>query len=198
MATPVRIPVFFDFASTICFFTHRVLARVAPEIRQAGIELVWSPIDLVTVTGFQRGAAFDDPRRTNIRTLSEQLCIPVTAPSRWMDSRAALAAFVALADETARDRWREAIWRWVYEQGRSLDEPACLSEVSAVAGLPEPSVRRHDYVSLERRSLDAVRLGVAGVPTFLLDAYPLGIGIHDDRTMLAFLRRFAARKRPSP
>jgi hypothetical protein len=33
------------------------------------------------------------------------------------------------------------------------------------------------------------------VPTFLLDAWPVGIGIQEQDTMLDFLRRFAAKKR---
>jgi hypothetical protein len=33
------------------------------------------------------------------------------------------------------------------------------------------------------------------VPTFLLDAWPVGIGIQERDTMLDFLRRFAAKKR---
>ncbi|MDX1384784.1 MAG: hypothetical protein R3190_14120, partial [Thermoanaerobaculia bacterium] len=88
-----------------------------------------------------------------------------------------------------------AVWAWVYEEGRSLDEPTCLEEVSSRAGVPTPRPDRTDLEALERSSVAARDLGVVGVPTFLLDAYPLGIGIQDDGTMLDFLTRFAQRRR---
>ena len=197
MTTPVRIPVFFDFASTICFFTHRVMTRISSGLNADGIELVWSPIDLSVITGWARGEAFDDRRRTNIRRLSEELSIPVSAPSHWMDSRETLAAYSALNNDTDRLLFREAVWTWVYEEARSLDHPACLDQVRGATGLALPAPAAADFSRVERLSSEAMELGVVGVPTFLLDAYPLGIGIQDDPTMLSFLHRFAEKKRTS-
>src|SRR5262245_9309657 len=35
----VRVPVFYDFSSTICYFTHRVLGRLGPELDELGVTL---------------------------------------------------------------------------------------------------------------------------------------------------------------
>ncbi|MEE2775980.1 MAG: DsbA family protein [Acidobacteriota bacterium] len=194
MADPVCIPVYFDFASTVCFFTDRVLARLQPQLADADIQLLWSPIDLTVLTGWLRGKTFDDPRRTHIRRLSDELAIPVEAPTCWMDSRPALATAVTLVG-TDEVRWRTAVWQRVYQEGHSLDEPNFLEEAAEAAGLVVPPPGSAAFTDVERRSVEADELGVLGVPTFLLDAYPLGFGIQDEATMLALLVRFAEKKR---
>jgi len=199
----VRVPIFYDFASTICYFTHRVLGRLRPEIDELGLALDWSPIDLVGITAWQRGEPFGPERTRNLERLSRELGVPVATPSHWMDSRAAMAVAIGLA--AARDgggdgdggeaRWREAVWTWVYEDARTLDEPGALDAIASRAALPVAAPGAEAIAEVERRTAAAHAAGVRGVPTFLLDAWPVGIGIQEEDTMLDFLRRFAARKR---
>src|SRR5262245_22142295 len=94
---PLRVPVFYDFSSTICYFTHRVLGRLRPEIDALGIALDWSPIDLVGITAWRRGEPFGPERTRNLERLSRELGVPVAMPTHWMDSRAAMAVAVYLA-----------------------------------------------------------------------------------------------------
>jgi predicted DsbA family dithiol-disulfide isomerase len=198
-AAPVRVPVFYDFSSTICYLTHRVLERLAPQLDELGIALAWHPIDLVAITAWQRGEPFGPERTRNLERLARELDVAVTTPAHWMDSRPAMAIALALAaapDDEAR--WREAVWSWVYQQARSLEEPGALDAIAARAAIAlEPGCER-SFGPVERSTHDAHAAGVRGVPTFLLDAWPVGIGIQEDETMLDFLRRFAARKRADP
>jgi predicted DsbA family dithiol-disulfide isomerase len=195
----VRVPVFYDFSSTICYFTHRVLGRLAPELDALGIELDWWPIDLVGITAWQRGEPYGPGRTSNLERLSRELDVPVVMPPHWMDSRPAMAVALELAASRAdEERWRAAVWSWVYEQGRVLDAAQALDEIAARASLPiaEPSAQALEEV--ERRTTQAHAAGVRGVPTFLLGVWPVGIGIQEPETMLDFLRRFAAKKRAEP
>ena len=197
---PVRVPVFYDFSSTICYFTHRVLGRLAPEIDSLGVALDWSPIDLVGITNWRRGEAFGPERTENLKRLSRELDVPVAAPSHWMDSRSAMAVAIGLATapDGAEERWRAAVWTWVYEEARTLDEPGALDAIAQRAGLTVAAPGTRALEEVERRTVAAHAAGVRGVPTFLLDAWPVGIGIQEDDTMLDFLRRFAASKHSDP
>jgi predicted DsbA family dithiol-disulfide isomerase len=193
----VRVPVFYDFSSTICYFTHRVLGRLGSELDELGVVLDWLPIDLVEITAWRRGETFGPERTRNLERLSRELGVPVATPSHWMDSRAAMAIALDLARaaDGNEERWRAAVWAWVYEDARTLDEPGALDAIAlrAAIGVEVPGARGLEEV--ERRTAEAHAVGVRGVPTFLLDAWPVGIGIQEQDTMLDFLRRFAAKKR---
>jgi predicted DsbA family dithiol-disulfide isomerase len=199
-SSAVRVPVFYDFSSTICYFTHRVLGRLRPDLDELGLTLDWSPIDLVGITAWRRGEPFGPDRTRNLERLSLELDVPVAMPTHWMDSRAAMAVAAALAG--ARDgeeaRWRDAVWTWVYEDARSLDEPGALDAIASRAGIAVGAPGAAGLEEIERRTVMAHAAGVRGVPTFLLDAWPVGIGIQEQETMLDFLRRFAAKKRGEP
>jgi predicted DsbA family dithiol-disulfide isomerase len=132
--------------------------------------------------------------------LSRELDVPAATPSHWMDSRSAMAVAIELASAPggAEERWRAAVWAWVYEDARTLDDPEALDDIARRAGLTVAPPDARTLEEVERRTIVAHRAGVRGVPTFLLDAWPVGIGIQDDDTMLDFLRRFAASKRDDP
>ncbi len=155
----VRVPVFYDFSSTICYFTHRVLGRLGPELDELGVVLDWMPIDLVGITAWQRGEAFGPERTRNLERLSQELGVPVATPSHWMDSRAAMAVALDLA--AARDgneeRWREAVWTWVYEDARTLDEPAALDAIAQRAAVEVEAPGARGFEQVERRTVGGAR-----------------------------------------
>jgi 2-hydroxychromene-2-carboxylate isomerase len=197
-AAPVRVPVFYDFSSTICYFTHRVLGRLAPQLDELEISLEWLPIDLVAITAWRRGEPFGPERTQNLERLARELDITVAMPSHWMDSRPAMAVALGLGGAADEERWREAVWRWVYEDAHSLEEPGALEAIGARAELRLATPSPQALEEIERRTAAACAAGVRGVPTFLLDAWPVGLGVQEEETMLDFLRRFAARKRADP
>lgn len=195
-AQHVRVPVFYDFSSTICYLTHRVLGRLGPQLDEIGVELEWHPIDLVAITAWKRGEPFGPERTRTLERLARDLGVRVATPEHWMDSRPAMAVAAGLdASPDDADRWREAVWSWVYQDARTLEEPDALDAIAARAAVqvtpPTPSLLEE----IERRTAAAHAAGVRGVPTFLLDVWPVGIGIQEEETMLDFLRRFAAKKR---
>ena len=171
-----------------------MLERLRPELDELGIALDWSPIDLVGITAWRRGEPFGPERTRNLERLSRELGVPVAMPTHWMDSRAAMAVAVGLGGARAGDeaRWRDAVWSWVYQDARSLDEPGALDAIASRAAVAAGAPDARGLEEIERRTATAHAAGVRGVPTFLLDAWPVGIGIQEQETMLDFLRRFAA------
>ena len=55
-APRVTVPLYYDFASTLCYVAHRVLQRMEGELAELALELVWTPVDLVRLTGWPRDA----------------------------------------------------------------------------------------------------------------------------------------------
>lgn len=193
---PLRVPVHYDLASTLCYVAHRTLPRVAVPLAEIGIELVWTPLDLAALLGWRRGEVVTGRRRHNALAVAEEFGIRVRMPSHWIDSRRAMALGLTLPDPNAQSSWRERVFSAVFEEGRAIESDEELGPLAAELGL---TLDREDidaaFEELARRTEDARDAEVTGVPTFQLGAWPLG-GIQSDDTMVAILARWAARQRP--
>ena len=192
---PLAIPVYYDFASSLCYVAHRVLERMRRELDALGISLVWTPIDLVRITGWRRGDPIAGARRDNALRVSRELGVALRMPERWMDSRRALAVALSLRGGPREASWRERVWPAVYQEGRSLDDANWLDVLGEELGIDlatAASARALDALATETAL--AAEVEVSGVPTFLLDRWPIG-GIQEERTMLSLLGRYAARRR---
>ena len=191
----LRIPVFYDFASTLCYVAHRVMERMAGDLDDLALELDWRPIDLTVITGWRRGAGVDGPRRDNAIGVARSLGVDVRMPTTWLDSRPANAVALALAGTTSEPAWRERVYSAIYSEGRSLDDPELLPSLARDLGLDLPRLSGEAQLdALDQITLDAHAIEVTGVPTFLLDRYPFG-GIQEEATMRSLLGRWAAKQR---
>lgn len=193
---PLRVRIHYDFASTLCYVTHRALPRIAEPIAALGIEWEWTPIDLTRLVGGRRaGAAIGDLRRGNAARVAQELGVPVRVPRVWPDARA-LGAAALLAERLGRGAsWRERAFTAVFEEGRiavGAAEAAALAHELALDLAPdaiEAALAQLDLATERAREEE-----VTGVPTFMLGAWPFG-GIQSDDTMLRVLERYAARAR---
>ncbi len=196
----LRVPVHYDFASTLCYVAHRVMERMRAELDALDVELVWSPVDLAQISGWRRGQEVAGPRRANALRVAAELGVDARMPARWMDSRRAHAVSLALAGDGAREAaWRERVWSAVFEEGRLLDDPGELErmarDLGLAAGRELGGERRLD--ELHTRTLLALEAGVSAVPTFMLGGFPLG-GIQTEDTMRSLLGRWASKQRAQP
>jgi predicted DsbA family dithiol-disulfide isomerase len=195
----LRVPVYYDFASSLCYVAHRVMERLAGPLDDLGIELAWTPLDLTGLAGFRRGAALEGPRRANVLRVAQELGVPVRIPACWMDSREANAVGLALASTGSprEPTWRERVFSSIQEEGRSLDESGAVARLAGDLGLELAELLSPERLdALERETARARDDQVTGVPTFMLDGWALG-GIQEDATMLSLLGRWAARRRPA-
>lgn len=193
MAERYPLPVYYDFASTICYVAHRVLGRLSARIDEIGVDLEWRPIDLTAVTGWRRGARVAGAGRERALRIARELEVPVRMPGFWIDSRPASCRALALHGAPVKAAvWRERVWTAVYEEGRDVGAPGEIERLWFDLGLDAQETT--SYGEIERATLDARKAGVQGVPTFLVDTWPMG-GIQDDFAMIAFFERFARKRR---
>ncbi len=191
----VTVPVHYDFASTICYVAHRVMERVAGELDELGVELRWEPVDLAALMGWRVGGKVEGLRRDNALRVAQELGVPVRMPTRWTDSRPAMAVALTLADTKREPTWRERVWSAIYEEGRDPSEGAEVERLANELGLDlDRGGLRDSEARLEERTRAAAEAGVNALPCFMLAGLPFG-GIQEDATMLSFLGRFAKRAR---
>ncbi len=194
--TRLSIPVYYDFASTISYVAHRVMAGLAAEVDALGLDLEWRPIDMVVIAGWPRGVVVEGPRRENALRVARDLGVVARMPAYWIDSRPAACVARALAGTPREVAWRERVWSAVFEEGRDIGAEGELDRLAADLALDVDGLV--DEAALGRLTSDtrAARAEeVTGVPTFHLD-FPLG-GIQEPATMLNLFTRWAANKRRS-
>ena len=191
----LRVPVVYDFASTLCYVAHRVMERMAGELAEIGIALDWLPVDLVRITGWTRGAVVEGPRRDNALRVAQDLGVSLKMPAVWIDSREVNAVSQALAGTDREPTWRERVFSAIYEEGRSPDEADFVDSLGRDLDLDARALCTPEQLAaLDDATEKAQRAEVAGVPTFMLDRWPFG-GIQEIATMRSLLGRWAAKKR---
>ena len=197
---PLEVFVYYDFASSLSYVAHQVLARIDEPLAAERVDLRWKAIDLTGVGNFQRGRLLDPARRQSLLRVATALDVDLDPPARWPDSR--LAGEVAVVLDERIDRgldpkleraWREAVFAACYE--RDVDVEDVLGDFERRVPFPLGAV---DDLAAGRRlaaaTRGAVAAGVEGVPTLMLDVFPL-CGIHDEETMLGMIQRYARRRR---
>lgn len=195
MMERLRVRVYYDFSSTLCYVGYRVMARMRSELDALAIDLAWTPLDLVGLTGWPRGAPVLGPRRDNALRVARDLGVDVKMPAVWMDSRRAGAIALALAGTPREAAWRERVLSGVYEEGRLLDEPGALDGFARDLGLDLDELDvAAGHRALAERSREAREAEVTGVPTFMLGPWPFG-GVQEESTMRSLLSRWAKKQR---
>ncbi|MEM6705573.1 MAG: DsbA family protein, partial [Acidobacteriota bacterium] len=182
----VKIRVYYDFASTLCYVAHRVITRVQNEITAEGIELEWRPVDLTMAAPWDRGDSFNDEVRESVRETALSLGVDIEMPDPWLDSRP--ASEIALATVNLKDeaRWRSAVFDTFFEAKTPRLTPQLRERAGERAPPDVLAAAPQMYGRVELSTEEAMALGVTGVPTFLLDNWVFG-GVYDDESMVAAL-----------
>ena len=205
---PLEVFVYYDFASSLSYVAHRVLGRIDDALAEERVVLRWKPIDLTGIGSFQRGRLLEPERRRSLIEVAAALDVSLDPPARWPDSR--LAGEIAVTLDLAIDRgletaveleWRKEVFGALFEQGG--EEPEARIELLFREFERRGHFGRHGFASLDELAAgrrlaaatgSAASAGVEGVPTLMLDAFPL-CGIHDEGTMLGMIQRYARRRR---
>lgn len=197
----VKIRVYYDFASTLCYVAHKVITRVMPLIRAEGIELEWRPIDLTTSAPWDRGDSFDEEVRSSIRATAATLGVEIEMPDPWLDSRPASEIALSTESLATEARWRTAVFETFFEAKTPHLTPELHElalEIAPSDALPSdappseapPGSPATAFGRVELSTEEALALGLTGVPMFLLDNWVFG-GVYDDESMVAALTQLA-------
>jgi predicted DsbA family dithiol-disulfide isomerase len=194
------VPIFFDYASTLCYVAWRIVRELEPEL---GFEALWKGVPIrLRDQRAGPGRALGAIERMKVMTVIAETGVPVTPPERWIDSDAALIGSELAREANAFAGYHEGVFRAAFEQRRDIASVDTLTEIAVAAGMESGrfrdeilSRRAADRIAANRREAD--NFSALGYPTFILGDFPL-IGIQPKETMRLLLRRFIERRAAEP
>jgi predicted DsbA family dithiol-disulfide isomerase len=194
------IPIYFDYASTLCYVAWRIVRELEREI---GFEALWKGVPIAQRDRSSRpGTALGPTERMKIATVVAETGVQVVAPERWIDSEAALIGSELAREGNAFAPYHEATFRAAFEDRRDIANLDVLSEIAAAAGMNRDDFRE-DVLNnrmaarITHNKHEADRFSALGYPTFLLGEFPL-IGIQPKKTMQMLLERFIEQRSKEP
>jgi len=197
---PIAIPIYFDYASTLCYVAWRIVGELEPEL---GFRALWKGVPIALRDHRARaGRALGELERQKVLMVSAETGISVAPPARWMDSRAALEGAEVARDAGAFREYHDRIFHAAFEEGVDIADLEVLESIARNSGIdsarfrgalqtPRLAPRFEEY----RREAD--EFSALGYPTFILGDYPL-IGIQPIATMRQVITRFIRQRRTEP
>lgn len=193
----VVIPVYFDYASSLCYIAWRIAVRLEAEL---DVVMRWRPVSIAAqYPAWKQGALIGGDARGKIERVSRETGVALRIPERWMDSRAALEGAVFAEEHRRLPEYHRAVFGAAYEGGEDIGASAVLARAADAAGLPadcfgEWVATRRAAPQLAAILAEVGQLGVVGYPTFFLGEFPL-TGIQPYATMKLLLLRHLERSR---
>jgi len=125
----VVIPIFFDYASTLCYIAWRIVRELEPEL---GFDALWKgvPIALRDFSAIA-GRALTELERQKVLMVAAETGIAVAPLARWIDSSAALEGSELARDAGVFAAYHEAVFRAAFEDRADIAAPATLDEIAA-------------------------------------------------------------------
>ncbi len=197
---PVIIPVYFDYASTLCYIAWRIVRELEPEL---GFEALWKGVPIVLRDHRAKAGRTLGPQELNkILMVVAETGIEVAPPEQWLDSAAALEG-AELAREAGRfAAYHDNVFRAAFDERRDIARPDVLDEIAAQVGLDRArsradldAHRMSPAIAAHKREADA--FSALGYPTFILGDFPL-TGIQPIGTMRMLFTRFLKQRAGEP
>ncbi len=197
---PIIIPIYFDYASTLCYVAWRIVRELEAEM---GFQALWKGVPIRLRDNHSRpGNTLGPVERMKVMNVIAETGIQVVPPEQWIDSGIAL-----MGSELARDAgkfapYHEGIFRAAFEDRRDISDVAIVAAISAIAGIDrarfENDLRaRVTQSRIDANKEEADRFSALGYPTFILGDFPL-TGIQPKDTMRLLLRRFMDQRQRNP
>jgi 2-hydroxychromene-2-carboxylate isomerase len=196
----IVIPIYFDYASTLCYVAWRIVRELEQELEFTpfwkGVPIRWR--SRASVPGNVLGTL----ERAKIATVIAETGVHVTPPEHWINSDIALMGSELARDVGAFDLFHHAVFQGAFELGVDISHPERLAEIAAEAGMDSRSFldgieRRLTACRLVDNKSEADHFSAIGYPTFMLGEFPV-IGIQPKDTMRRLLDRFLRQRRVAP
>lgn len=194
------IPVYFDYASTLCYIAWRIVSQLETELE---IDPLWKgvPISLRDFTA--NSSRRLGPREIDkISMVAAETGIPVTPPARWLSSDAALQGAELAREANAFPAYHGAVFRAAFEERLDIADRELLAAIAERAGMDRArfsadleSERMAPRIAENKREAD--RMSALGYPTFILGDFPL-IGIQPIGTMRLLFSRYIRKRAEEP
>ena len=194
------IPIYFDYASTLCYVAWRIVSQLE---RELGFTALWKGVPIALRNYRTRpGLPLGPLELGRIRNVAAETGIAVEPPARWLDTDKALQGSELAREAGAFAAYHDAVFRAAFEQRADIGNLDLLTAIAARAGLD----RAHFRDELERGRMaariaankaEADRFSALGYPSFILGDFPL-TGIQPIESMRMLLARFLERRAAEP
>jgi predicted DsbA family dithiol-disulfide isomerase len=197
--TRILIPIYFDYASTLCYVAWRIVRDLRPEL---DFEPLWKGVPIRWRSrSCAPGNALGASERAKIATVAAETGVQVTPPECWIDSDAALMGSELARQAGVFDSFHDNVFRSAFELGVDISSADHLAQIAVAAGMEIDSFRegierRLTGPQLMENKSEADRFSAIGYPAFMLGEFPL-IGIQSKGTMRLLLGRFLTQRRGS-
>jgi len=192
---PVVIPVYFDYASSLCYIAWRIAERLEAAL---DIEMRWRPLSIAAqYPRWEYGSLIGGDTRAKIERVAEETGVALRIPERWIDSRAALEGAAFAEGYDCITAYHREVFAAVYEGTADIGDRRVLVHIAERVGLPmeefaQSLATRRVALQIAANLEEARRYGVTGYPTFLLGEFPL-TGIQPFETMRLLFQRHIER-----
>jgi len=196
----IVIPIYFDYASTLCYVAWRIVSELETELEFAPL---WKGVPIRLRDGASRpGNTLGPIERMKVLNVIAEPGVQVTPPERWIDSDAALQGAELAREANTFAEYHAGVFRAAFEHRRDIGDANILAQIAANAGLDrdhfaEGLCTRRMEPRIAEHKAEADRFSALGYPAFILGDFPL-IGIQPIETMRLLLRRFIAQRTQNP
>jgi predicted DsbA family dithiol-disulfide isomerase len=196
----VRIPIYFDYASTLCYIAWRIVTPLEDEL---GFEALWKGVP-IAMRDFRAkpGRVLGERERQKVLFVAAETGIRVAPPPSWIDSTAALHGSEIARDAGVFAAYHDAVFRAAFDDGADIADRAVLEAIAERAGIDRSKFRAaldSDVMAarLTEHKREADEFSALGYPTFILGDFPM-IGIQPIESMRLLLGRFIRQRTEEP
>ncbi len=196
----VVIPVYFDYASTLCYIAWKIVSELEGEL---GFEALWKGVPIsMRDPRVKAGRELGPGDHEKIMMVAKETGVPVAAPPRWLASEAALEGAELAREARVFAGYHSAVFQAAFEDRLDIGSLQVLAAIAEKAGM-EP---RRFLADIEARTMapriaeykrEADRFSALGYPTFMLGDFPL-TGIQPIDTMRLLFGRYIQRREQEP
>jgi predicted DsbA family dithiol-disulfide isomerase len=197
---PVIIPIYFDYASTLCYIAWRIVSELEGEM---GFESLWKGVP-ISIRDFKARAGNQlGPRELQkVMMVAAETGILVAPPETWINSDAALMGAELARDAKVFPAYHGAVFRAAFDERRDIANREVLGDIARQAGMDRAafladlrSERMASRIADHKREADGQ--SALGYPTFILGEFPL-IGIQPKDTMRLIFGRYMRQREENP
>ena len=196
----IVIPIYFDYASTLCYVAWRIVGQLE---RELGFTALWKGVPIALRNYRTRpGLPLGPLELDRIRNVAAETGIAIEPPARWPDSDKALQGSELAREAGAFTAYHDAVFRAAFEERADIGDLEVLSAIATEAGM-EPAHFRDEVergrmaARIAANKTEADRFSALGYPSFILGDFPL-TGIQPIDTMRIIIQRFLEQRAREP
>jgi predicted DsbA family dithiol-disulfide isomerase len=196
----LRIPIYFDYASTLCYIAWRIVTPLEDEL---GFEALWKGVPIATRDFRAKpGRVLGERERQKVLFVAAETGVHVAPPSSWIDSIPALQGLEVARDARVFRAYHDAVFRAAFDDGADIADPKVLDAIAERAGLDLLKFREaldsgSMSARLDEHKREADEFSALGYPTFILGDFPM-IGIQPVESMRLLLGRYIRQRAEEP